>query len=102
MDLRAAQALVADNKRAKGFNRDVPTELCLLHGEIAELFEAWRHGKPEMAEELADVAIYTLGLAALLDVDLQAEVEAKIAKNAPRRYERSPAGVPVRIDDGTG
>jgi NTP pyrophosphatase (non-canonical NTP hydrolase) len=36
-------------------------------------------------EELADVAIYLLGVAEMTGVDLQQEVEAKIVKNASRR-----------------
>jgi NTP pyrophosphatase (non-canonical NTP hydrolase) len=47
----------------EGFNTtDVPLEFCLLHGEIAEAFEAWRTGREDVGEELADVAIYLLGL----------------------------------------
>lgn len=87
MDIRAAQRLVDENKRAKGFNRDVPTEICLLQGELTEFFQAWRRGEDGVGEELADVMIFALGLAGILDIDLDAEVEAKIAKNAARRYE---------------
>ena len=45
MEIRSAQKLAWANKVAKGFNTtDVPLEFCLLHGEIAEAFEAWRTG----------------------------------------------------------
>jgi hypothetical protein len=40
VDFRTAQKLVDENKLAKGFNRDIPTELCLLQGELAEFFQA--------------------------------------------------------------
>jgi len=36
--------------------------ICLLHGEVAEAFDAWRKGREDVGEELADVAIYLLGL----------------------------------------
>ena len=46
------------NKIAKGFNTtDVPLEFCLLQGEIAEAFDAWRKGREDVGEELADMAI---------------------------------------------
>ncbi|HEU0079093.1 MAG TPA: MazG-like family protein [Longimicrobiaceae bacterium] len=77
------------NKLEKGFNvSDIPLELCLLQGEIAELFEAWRtRSQSGVSEELADVAIYLLGLAEMIGVDLEAEIEAKVRKNAARIYE---------------
>jgi len=96
VDIKAAQRLVDENKRAKGFNRDVPTEICLLQGELTEFFQAWRRGEDGAGEELADVMIFTLGLASILDIDLDVEVEAKIAKNAGRRYEPGPNGTLVK------
>jgi NTP pyrophosphatase (non-canonical NTP hydrolase) len=92
VDIKAAQRLVDENKRAKGFNRDVPTEICLLQGELTEFFQAWRRGEDGTGEELA----FTLGLASILDIDLDAQVEAKIAKNAGRRYEPGPNGTLVK------
>lgn len=93
MDIRSAQARAWANKVAKGFNTtEVPLEFCLLQGEIAEAFEAWRTGREDVGEELADVAIYLLGLAEMTGVDLQDQVEAKMAKNATRTYRRLPNG----------
>ena len=49
MEIRSAQRLVWENKLVKGFNTtDVPMELCLLQGEVAEAFDAWRHKRPEL------------------------------------------------------
>jgi NTP pyrophosphatase (non-canonical NTP hydrolase) len=94
MDIRSAQKLAWQNKVAKGFNTtDVPLEFCLLQGEIAEAFDAWRQGREDAGEELADVAIYLLGLAEMTGVDLQDRIEAKMAKNAARVYQRPPNGV---------
>ena len=98
MDFRTAQQLVGENKIAKGFNRDVPTELCLLGGEVSEFFDAWRRGLPTVGEELADVVIYALGLANIVNVDLQGAVEAKIARNAGRRYAPGPNGTLVKVE----
>lgn len=101
MDVRAAQKLAWENKQAKGFNTtDVPYEFGLLHGELAEAFTAWRRQQPDLGEELADVAIYLFGLAEMNGVDLQAEIEDKLQKNAVRRYERDPDnGTMQRVDD---
>ena len=46
--------------------------------------DAWRKGCDDLGEDLADVAIYLLGLAEMTGVDLQDEIEAKMAKNAAR------------------
>ena len=82
------------NKVAKGFNTtDIPLEFCLLQGEIAEAFDAWRKGREDLGEELADVAIYLLSLAEMTGIDLQDEIEAKMAKNATRVYHPLPNGV---------
>ena len=51
------------NKVNHGFNTtDVPKEFCLLYGEVAEAFDAWKQNRG-LDLELADVAIYLLGLA---------------------------------------
>ena len=103
MDIRSGQRLAWANKVAKGFNTtDVPLEFCLLQGEIAEAFDAWRQGRDDVGEELADVAIYLLGLAEMTGVDLQDQVEAKLAKNAARTYRRLPNGALAKSPDETG
>jgi len=103
VDIRSAQARAWANKVAKGFNTtDVPLEFCLLQGEIAEAFDAWRQGRDDVGEELADVAIYLLGLAEMTGVDLQDQVEAKLAKNAARPYRRLPNGALAKSPDETG
>ena len=92
--LSATQLTVWANKRNKGFNTtDVPLEFCLLQGELAELFEAWKYDQPNIAEELADVAIYLLGLAQMMGIDLEQAVSAKILKNSRRQYERRGKGL---------
>jgi NTP pyrophosphatase (non-canonical NTP hydrolase) len=93
VEIRSAQQHAWQNKRVKGFNTtDVPLEFCLLNGEIAEAFDAWRKGRQDVAEELADIAIYLLGLAEMTGVDLQDAVEAKLAVNKARTYRRLPNG----------
>ena len=97
MDFTTAQQLVWQNKVAKGFGTtDVPLEFCLLQAEMAEAFEAWHKGRDNLAEELADVAIYVLALAEMTGIDLGDAVGAKIAKNAGRRYRQLPGGAFIK------
>lgn len=99
MEIRLAQKLAWANKIDKGFNTtDVPLEFCLLNSEVSEAFDAWRRGRADVAEELADIVIFVFGLAQMIGADLQEAVEAKIAVNASRRYRRLPNGVLVRDD----
>lgn len=87
MDLREAQKAVYKNKIDKGFNvTDVNKEFCLLYGEVAEAYDAWRKKQADVGEELADVAIYLLGLSEILGVDLAAAIEAKMKINQNREY----------------
>ncbi|MGI6254494.1 MAG: hypothetical protein ACOYJZ_02555 [Acutalibacter sp.] len=86
-DWKELQRQVYQNKVDHGFNvTDVPVEFCLLQGEVSEAYQAWSCRKPDLGEELADVAIYLLGLAEILQVDLGAEVERKMEINRRRRY----------------
>jgi hypothetical protein len=82
VDIRSGQMLAWDNKIAGGFNTtDVPLEFCLLQSEVAEAFDSWRKGRVDVGEGLADVAIFLFGLAQMTGVDLDEEIEARIAKN---------------------
>jgi len=45
------------------------------------------------------VAIYLLSLAEMTAIDLQDQIEAKMAKNAARVYQRLPNGVLTKRND---
>ena len=88
IDLKELQKQVYQNKVNKGFNvTDVHKEFCLLYGEVSEAFEAYRKKEDSVGEELADVAIYLLGLAEILGVDLGSEIKKKVKINEERTYE---------------
>jgi NTP pyrophosphatase (non-canonical NTP hydrolase) len=94
VDIASVQRQAWDNKQAKGFNvSDVPLEFGLLTAEVGEAFTAWRKQLPDFGEELADVLIYLAGLAQMTGIDLGAEVERKLAKNAARVYRTDDRGV---------
>lgn len=65
---------------------DVNKEFCLTYGEVAEAYEAWRKEKDDLGEELADVAIYLLGISEIVGIDLEEEIQRKVYKNAKREY----------------
>lgn len=97
-DWKALQKQVYKNKLDHGFNvTDVNLEFCYLYGEVGEAFAAYRKHKPDLGEELADVAIYLLGLAEILGVDLEDQVLRKMEINRNRRYQVID-GVLTRLD----
>lgn len=95
--MKNLQKSILANKIAKGFNvTDIPLEFAYIYGELGEAFEAWRKQKGTVGEELADVAIYLLGMAEILGIDLEKEIMQKMEKNAKRIYEHHD-GVSVRV-----
>ena len=87
LDLKKLQKEIHQNKLNKGFNvTDVNKEFCLTYGEVAEAYEAWRKKKDDLGEELADVAIYLLGISEIVGIDLEEEIQRKVYKNTKREY----------------
>ena len=87
MDLKKLQKEIYQNKVDKGFNtKDVNKEFCLLYGEVGEAYDAYRKGKDDLGEELADIAIYLLGLSEILGKDLEEEIKNKVQINKNRKY----------------
>jgi NTP pyrophosphatase (non-canonical NTP hydrolase) len=87
IDLKQTQTWIYQNKIAKGFNvTNIYREFCYIHGELAEACEAYMQKKDDVGEELADVAIYLLGLSEILGIDLEAEILYKMEKNEKRQY----------------
>lgn len=99
MELKKIQKDIYQNKVEKGFNvTDVNKEFCLLYGEVAEAYDAYRKKKDDLGEELADVTIYLLGLSEILGIDLEEEIKHKVEKNKKRVYKKID-GVNTRIGD---
>lgn len=99
MGLKELQKKIYQNKVNKGFNTtDIPKEFCLLYGEVGEAYEAYRKKKPDLNEELADIAIYLLGISEILGFDLEKEIENKVKINEKRVY-KTIDGVNVRVSN---
>ena len=99
MKLKELQKKIYQNKVNKGFNTtDIAKEFCLLYGEVGEAYEAYRKKKPDLNEELADIAIYLLGISEILGFDLEKEIENKVAINEKRVYKKI-NGVTLKVSD---
>ena len=99
MKLKELQKKIYQNKINKGFNTtDITKEFCLLYGEVGEAYEAYRKKKPDLNEELADIAIYLLGISEILGFDLEKEIENKVKINEKRVYKKI-NGVNVKVSD---
>ena len=98
VDLKQLQEKIYKNKIDKNFNvTDIYMEFCYLHIEVAEAIDAYYRQNGEIGEELADVAIYLLGLAEILGINLEDEILRKMEINEKRQYD-----IKGRIDNETG
>lgn len=97
IDLKQKQKEIFQNKINKGFNtKDVNKEFCYLYGEVAEAFDAYRNKKDDLNEELADIAIFTMGIAEMLNINLEEAIKNKVEKNNKRKYVKNEKGVLVK------
>lgn len=99
INLEECQKRVIENKKNKNFNiTNVEKEFCLLYGEIGEAYEAYRKKKDDLGEELADVAIYLMGIAEILGKDLEKEILKKLNINENRKYQKI-NGVNFKVEE---
>ena len=92
-DLKNFQKEIIENKKRHGFNTtDINMEFCLAYGELGEAYIAYVKKQDDVGEELADAAIYILGISELLGIDLGKEIENKIEKNKQRVYKKNSKG----------
>lgn len=112
MNMRDVQVAVHRNARNKGFHPDdepertyIANQCNNMHAEVTELWDAWRAGKevepcdkaaameklglPMLTtteEELADIVIRAMDVAARLGVDIESVVWAKHQYNLTRPH----------------
>ena len=88
MNLDEKQKEIIDNKRKHGWEiGNIEHEFCLLYTEVGEAFDAYIKNKSDLGSELADVAIYLLGISEMLGFSLQDEIQKKMEINSHRVYE---------------
>lgn len=87
MELDEMQKKVYQNKLNHHFNvTDVNLEFLLLYGEVSEAYEAYLKKHDNLGEELADIAIYLMGLAEMFGMSLHDEIIKKMELNEKREY----------------
>ena len=100
VELKELQKAVYQNKVNHGFNiTDISIEFCLANCELGEAYMAWLKKKDDLGEEIADVAIYLLGISEILGFDLEKEIVNKIEKNKNRIYKRDSNGVLLKVEE---
>jgi len=90
VDLKELQKEIMRNKKEKGFNTtNVALEFCRAHEELSEAFSKYNRDQVGVSEELADVAIFLLGMSEILGFDLEKELIRKIEINKKRVYKKT-------------
>ena len=98
MELKELTEKMHDFVRSKGWYEDdsqkeqSPRNLSIsLSLEVAEILEHFQWNeefvKEDLAEELADVALYLLQLASIAEIDLEQAILDKLEVNAKRTWE---------------
>ena len=88
LTLRQIQKRIWENKVRKGFNTtDVSKDLLYLTEELGETVRAYRKGDNDnLAEEIVDLIIYSIGLLEMIGKDAYEELIKKMEKNEKREY----------------
>lgn len=98
VQMRDLQREIHENELRQGFNvTNVEQKFCNIYGEVGEAYEAYYKQMPTFAEELADVAIYLMGLAEIQGIDLGTEIIRKVEINKGRTYKRNELGYMVHL-----
>ncbi len=101
IDLDKKQKEIIENKQKHGWEiGNIRSEFLYLYGEVAEAYEAFNKNfdKKELGSELADIAIYLLGLSEMLGFSLADEINKKMDINSHRIY-KNVDGKIIKVDD---
>jgi NTP pyrophosphatase (non-canonical NTP hydrolase) len=88
--------LIMAQAKEKGFGTkpedvNIPEKIALIHSEISEAFEAYRHkdmdGKDGFKQELGDAVSRILHLSGIMGVDIQKEIMKKVKSNKDREWD---------------
>lgn len=94
--LKQLTSLILEQAKEKGFGTkpediNVPEKIALIHSEVSEAFEAYRHknidGKDGFKEELGDAIQRILHLCGVLDIDVEEAILKKLETNKDRKWD---------------
>lgn len=89
IDIKTIQQRIYQNKVDHQFNTsNVHDEFINIFKELTEAIEAYDNQLPSIGEELADIIIFTIGIASILDIDIEDELLQKLDINEQRIYVR--------------
>jgi NTP pyrophosphatase (non-canonical NTP hydrolase) len=96
MTIQQLTALIMEQAKQKGFGTkpeeiNVVEKIALIHSEVSEAFEAYRHknidGKDGFKEELGDTVQRILHLCGVLNIDIEESIIKKIEANKERTWD---------------
>lgn len=95
MNIKQLTEVIMAQASEKGFGTkpediNVAEKIALIHSEVSEAFEAYRHknieGKDGFKEELGDVIQRVLHLCGVLDIDVEEAILKKVNYNKDRKW----------------
>lgn len=99
MELNQIQKDVIQNKKNHGWEiGNIEQEFNYMRGEVEEAYEAYKYKKDDLGLELADVAIYLLGISEMLGFSLEEQINKKMEINSHRIY-KYVDGKYVKVDN---
>lgn len=96
LNLKQLTSLILEQAKEKGFGAkpeeiNVGEKIALIHSEVSEAYEAYRHknidGKDGFKEELGDVVQRVLHLSGIFGIDIESEILKKIESNKERNWD---------------
>src|SRR3989339_1793134 len=96
MEIKQLTDIIMEQAKQKGFGTkpediNVAEKIALIHSEVSEAFEAYRHqnidGKDGFKEELGDVIQRILHLAGIFEINQEKEILKKIGSNENRDWD---------------
>jgi len=96
MTIKELTEEIMEQAKEKGFgvkpeDINVVEKIALIHSEVSEAFEAYRHknmdGKDGFEEELGDIVQRVLHLCGIFNIDIEKSIIKKMESNKDRKWD---------------